>query len=334
MPTTLIATSAGIGIGIMAQTMERNIDAIDSVVICDYPESICKTKLHFMKCISRFDLGNEKSIFPLLVNLQKDKNRKFLTIETSWNLSKFIDPDKNFYIPMWEQDSARLECQNSKNIISITKKTKNVVNSMGFNSAFLPYPIETMNMEFKQRKKVKKILHNAGSLGGNLRKGTPEAISMFQKSGLANNDIELHIHSWKEPPEEIQRMLSKDSMGIFWNNNFHDDYMKIYEDMDLLLFPSRLEGHAMVVLEAMAHGLPAIVSNVSPIDEYENDLDYKVPIASKCGNYSFVDCEAGASILQKICMSDISFKSIESHLFVKNNMSWDVFKKEYEELFS
>lgn len=333
MPTTLIATTAGIGIGIMAQTMERNIDTIDSVIVCNYPSEF-SNKISFNNVIGQFDLQDPRKILPLIDSLQKYSSRKFLTIETSWGLSSHINPDKLYYIPMWEQGSVPLECKNSNNVISITHKTKKVIRSIGKDSTYLPYPIEISKKLPNFRNKVTNILHNAGSLGGNLRKGTCEAIKIFQKSGMAREGKKLIIHSWKNPTDEISSLLSMDKEGIVWNNKFFEDYRDIYDegDIDLLLFPSKLEGHAMVVLEAMSKGIPVLCTDIDPINEYEHDDLFKMPIERQLGNYSYVDCEKAAKKLIQICDMDLTKKSKSCYEYVTTNMSWSVLKDRYNEL--
>ena len=46
-----------------------------------------------------------------------------------------------------------------------------------------------------------------------------------------------------------------------------DDLVRVYQDADALLFPSRLEGFGLVALEAQACGLPVIATNGSAIVE-------------------------------------------------------------------
>lgn len=337
MPTTLIATNAGIGLGIMAQTIERNVKSIDSVIICEYPERLASTKISYSnsKKQLKFNLGNKDTILKDLEKMSNESNRKFLFIETSWGLSEHLRPDNCYYIPMWEQGSTESECSRSSNIISITKKTVEVVKNLGYNSMYLPYPIEMNQDPFFPKVRAQNLLHNAGSLGGNLRKGTIEAIKIFQKSGLSKLNRNLVIHSWKDPTYEILQQIREKPDNIFWRQQFFDDYRQIYENFDLLLFSSKLEGHAMVALEAMSCGLPVICTDASPMNEYEDDEKYKIPVERVEGNFAFVDCDLGAERLRKICEDDNLFeKSSASRNFVLQNMSWNSLRKSYDAIFS
>jgi glycosyltransferase involved in cell wall biosynthesis len=47
--------------------------------------------------------------------------------------------------------------------------------------------------------------------------------------------------------------------------------VRVYQDADALLFPSRLEGFGLAILEAMACGLPVLAARVSAIPEIVRD---------------------------------------------------------------
>jgi glycosyltransferase involved in cell wall biosynthesis len=50
-----------------------------------------------------------------------------------------------------------------------------------------------------------------------------------------------------------------------------DSMFKAYEVGDVFVFPSVKEGWGLVVLEAMASGLPVVASNIEPLIEYLRD---------------------------------------------------------------
>jgi glycosyltransferase-like protein len=52
-----------------------------------------------------------------------------------------------------------------------------------------------------------------------------------------------------------------------------DDLPALYRLADALVFPSKTEGFGLVVLEAMASGLPTVVSKIPPFTEYISDGD-------------------------------------------------------------
>jgi glycosyltransferase-like protein len=70
----------------------------------------------------------------------------------------------------------------------------------------------------------------------------------------------------------------------------HRDMPAVYRLADALVFPSVKEGFGLVVLEAMASGLPVIVSRIAPFTEYLGDND-----AAWCDPY---DTESVASAMR------------------------------------
>lgn len=114
----------------------------------------------------------------------------------------------------------------------------------------------------------KKVLLNVGSV--HPRKGTELLLGAFQMMSQERDDIELYVagsridmvdNSLKEFHQKINKFISKPSL----NGNVHflglvdnvNEYMKV---ADVFLFPSREEGMGNVVMEAMASGLPVVVT--------------------------------------------------------------------------
>ncbi|MBI2486254.1 MAG: MSMEG_0565 family glycosyltransferase [Deltaproteobacteria bacterium] len=65
--------------------------------------------------------------------------------------------------------------------------------------------------------------------------------------------------------------LKLDEDIILLGNVADDSMVELYEAGDVFVFPSVKEGWGLVVLEAMASGLPVIASNIEPLIEYLRD---------------------------------------------------------------
>jgi len=255
---------------------------------------------------------------------------------------------------MWEQGSVPIEILNTDTCVSVTQKTLSEVQKVQFAHSddgrhpplhilhkYLPWPVDTVDVVPKRVERVRTILHNAGSLGGNLRKGTQQAIQIFQRSGLARRGVRLVIHTWVPVPPEIECVLSTAPEGIEWTNKFLPRTEDIYDayDPDLLLMPSKIEGHALVALEAMARGIPALVTDYAPINEYEQNDLFKLPISHYVASplrapYAIVDINEGANQLRRLCALDLTEKSIEVADFVEKQMSWQTLGQQWRDLLS
>ena len=321
MPTTLICTPSPIGLGVMAQEIARRVKNVDSVIFVNYPEY--KTPLLFSgaKVLAATTLGRQNELIGLLSDLSSEQDRKFLFLETSWGLSKYTPKNRNFYIPMWEQDSWKIEKQFCDNFISITKYGITVFRELQVSSRYLPFPVADME-GVKPRLELKTILHNAGSFGGNFRKGSPEAIKLYQNSGLSEHGVELIISSIRQPDESLLEIAAKRPQGITFDSRQKSDWRENYEGKDLLLFPSRVEGHALAVLEAQSFGIPSLVSNTAPINEYDTDSRFLLPIQNKTGERVSVDLEKGSIVLRDLLKVDWARKSQELILNQRENYSW------------
>lgn len=127
---------------------------------------------------------------------------------------------------------------------------------------------------FKPVSNVKKytFFHNAGWFGINYRKMTPAVILAFDALSSSNPDLTLFIHAQAEleklPPEIVQ---------IVRNNSritYHRETVPapgLYHKGMILVFPSKLEGLGLPLLEGMSCGLPAIATDAPPMNEFVKD---------------------------------------------------------------
>ncbi len=79
---------------------------------------------------------------------------------------------------------------------------------------------------------------------------------------------------------EVKRSGCKLDEEIILLGNVPDDSMaKLYGASDVFVFPSVKEGWGLVVLEAMASGLPVIASNIKPLTEYLRDGENSILVS-------------------------------------------------------
>jgi glycosyltransferase-like protein len=80
---------------------------------------------------------------------------------------------------------------------------------------------------------------------------------------------------------EVKRSGCKLDEDIILLGNVPDDSMtKLYGASDVFVFPSVKEGWGLVVLEAMASGLPVIASNIKPLTEYLREGKNSILVSS------------------------------------------------------
>lgn len=122
------------------------------------------------------------------------------------------------------------------------------------------------------------------SIGGiEARKNTLGILDAFRQLRAVKPDAQLVIAGGvslldhRDYQEEFQshlRTLRADASAVHVIGAVSDDDMpNLYRIADALVFPSLKEGFGLVVLEAMASGVPAIVPSIAPFTEYLDTED-------------------------------------------------------------
>tara|TARA_X000000950_G_C13921214_1_gene663516 strand:- start:11148 stop:12236 length:1089 start_codon:yes stop_codon:yes gene_type:complete len=122
---------------------------------------------------------------------------------------------------------------------------------------------------YKTEKKKIKILLIGNHFYKNIKFSSEIINDLSQKQ---NYIIEVFWVGGNLKIQKKQRIYFRKEVRIFFKNNIEDSELALlYNDVDLLLFPSLSEGFGWPPLEAMACGTPAICSNIPIFRETLNE---------------------------------------------------------------
>jgi len=124
-------------------------------------------------------------------------------------------------------------------------------------------------------------------VGGTLyRKGVDVLLQAYLRSFSAEDDVvlvikDVQIYQGQDSADLIHEFQgTPDTPSIYYlNQDLGDQEMvQLYNACDCLVLPYRGEGFALPALEAMACGLPVIVTAGGPTDDFVNDATgYRIP---------------------------------------------------------
>lgn len=144
-----------------------------------------------------------------------------------------------------------------------------------FKPGIAPYPIPSP--------KTFKFLFVGGTL---YRKGVDILLQAYQRSFNAEDDVmlvikDVQIYQGQDSADrihEFQRTPATPSI-YYLNQDLGDhEIVQLYNACDCVVLPYRGEGFALPALEAMACGLPVIVTAGGPTDDFVDDATgYRIP---------------------------------------------------------
>lgn len=157
-------------------------------------------------------------------------------------------------------------------VLCSTKRTFNLVKDF-CNAYYIGWGINTeLFKPLNNDRKKYTFFHNAGWLGINYRKMTPAVILAFDAIYRQNPGVTLLIHAQAEleklPPQIVN--IVHNNAGI----TYHVETVPapgLYHKGSILVFPSKLEGLGLPLLEGLACGLPAIATDAPPMNEFVRD---------------------------------------------------------------
>jgi len=152
-----------------------------------------------------------------------------------------------------------------------------------------------------------------------------EVFSLIEKS---IKDVQLVIGGDGELLEKTKRLAEKKGLTRvrFLGYVDHDkDVPDLYAGSDYYIMTSKYEGQPLTLLEAMASGLPCIVSNISALRIVEE---------AKCGIVvDFNSVETAASQIIEYLGGDNTNHSRNAREYAVSNLDWEIIAKKYLEEF-
>lgn len=154
-------------------------------------------------------------------------------------------------------------------VLCSTRRTHNLVKGL-CRAHYIGWAIDTdLFKPVVNAYKKYTFFHNAGWLGINYRKMTPAAVVAFEAVSRHLLDVTFLIHAQtalEQLPAEVARLA---------RNNPRLSYQVetlpapgLYHLGQIQIFPSKLEGLGLPLLEGMACGLPAIATDAPPMNEF------------------------------------------------------------------
>ena len=170
-----------------------------------------------------------------------------------------------------------------------------------------------------------------GYLGSiNDRKGIDILIDAYLNLLKKHNNLELLIagdvsHGYKEYWNKLKLKL-KEEGGKFTYIPYCQNVSLVYSALDVFVLPSRSEGLPRVVIEAMAHKLPVVCTNVGGSSEIINDKVNGLLIEKN----SVIALYNALEFLLK--NTDVRMNIIKNTSIIKNKFDIAVFQKEINQL--
>lgn len=188
------------------------------------------------------------------------------------------------------------------------------------------------------------FFHSAGM--NPYRKGTDFVIKAFAKLVEKYTDVQLIIHTQTELKDSLSdledtilKLLKSRNLQI---TNKTITAPGIYYKGDVYVYPSRLEGIGLTIIEALASGLPIIVPNNGPMNEFVSKTSKVVDISklySRSDGYYWPICEISIpDLVEKMSYyvenkSNILEYKNEAREFAVKNFNWMNNKEKLNNLF-
>lgn len=155
-------------------------------------------------------------------------------------------------------------------VLCSTRRSYNLVKNY-CNAYYIGWYIDTNLFQPKYNNQEYTFFHNAGWVGANYRKMTPLLIEAFDELSK-NFNYTLLIHSQlsiDKYPQKSQKIINENSKITFIEKTISPP--GLYSKGKIYIYPSKLDGLGLTLIEALSSGLPAITTNAPPMNEFVLD---------------------------------------------------------------
>lgn len=153
-------------------------------------------------------------------------------------------------------------------VLCATRRTYDLVK--GFCRAFhVGWAIDTRLFRPAEVPPEHFFFHNAGWLGINFRKNTPMVIEAFDRLSREVEDVTLLVHcqlGLDALPTGAAQIVAESPRIKFVEGTL--PVPGLYTKAKVYVYPAKLDGLGLTLLEALACGLPAITTDAPPMNEF------------------------------------------------------------------
>jgi glycosyltransferase involved in cell wall biosynthesis len=212
--------------------------------------------------------------------------------------------------------------------IAPTEHCYRILCDAGFQSrtTFIPHFVDTSTFKCRIRDRANRFVHFRGHGGFQERKGTGSVLEVARRCP----EIEFLICSQEPLPMAIPSNVTVHSSTL------QPEHQYAYGD--IAIQPSRWEGVGLQILEAMASGIPTIVPNAPPMNEYPADdcllIRFRagvVDLGHKVWPTAEIDIDHLESVVRALHKQDIAEMSARARVRMEQR-SWNLIGSQYAHL--
>ena len=204
--------------------------------------------------------------------------------------------------------------------------------------------VYTMNLRNNNNNELV-FFHSAGM--NPHRKGTDFTLLAFNALSKKYKNVKLLIHTQKdlgayfpELDETIALLIEAGKLELI---NKSISAPGLYSEGDIYIYPSRLDGIGLTLMEAMSCGLPVITSNNAPMNEFINTDTCKTIAVKKLycrkDGYYWPMCEVNVVDLEEqmewyvLNISKMNELKLETRKFSEEHLDWMANQKTLDDIF-
>lgn len=195
------------------------------------------------------------------------RNGKTLIILHGSNIKNWLNNS-----PRWVTWYFNNSLKNTCGVIVLGKNLRYLFSDLYSDAKIFVVPngLKVENLPAKENKRSEVVIRYIGSLTKS--KGTIELIEAAKILKESNTEFVMILNGiWrdKEFKDKCMRIIEENTLPVHYCGEVTaDEKNKAYSDSDIFVFtPNSPEGHPMIIVEAMASGLPIISTNQGAITE-------------------------------------------------------------------
>ena len=227
--------------------------------------------------------------FDVIVGVHAFLSIKLATIRKSTHAQKVIGWMHNSYQAFFENEHPYLEylkihfmyqMKKLDHIIALTHTDADLFQkNLGLNTTVIYNPL---TLEPGPRCDIKSKTFLAVGRMSPLHKGFDILIKAFALFAKQNKEWRLNIVGDGPEKDNLQKLIDDNELsGRITIYPFTKDIQKYYSAASVFVLSSRWEGFPLVIMEALAHGLPIITSDIPICREFLENMDFCTFFKSK-----------------------------------------------------